>query len=231
MLLVTSGVLTLAAAAQRWWPACRLGAFDDAPCPALQDSRYNYLGPSDPWTPLGVAAELQALALLPLALVTLLLPRVLAGRRPGRLQSTAALLVSADIAAVAVVTFLSGRDGQVVTIPGPWSPGILWSFGLPLLASVPVLLSFTAPDPPRLWAAGRYAAAGCVLLASPVAQPFVAPAVFAYTSYDSTPWGEAFGGVPLIGAAVFLSLAIRRDPVPGAADGSAPATRADTLMS
>lgn len=220
-LLATSGVLTVAAATQRWWLACGIGAFDTAACLRLQDHAYDYTSPRVPWVPVGAAAELQGMALLLLAAAVLMIPGVLGGRRPGRVVTVAAAVMSAGIAVVAVATWLSGREGQVVTVPRPWLPAMLWILGLPAL--VMVLAVSAGRAPPGVWV-GRWAVVACVSAGNPFGQLFVAPLVFGYTSHDTTPWAEAVGGVFLIGASGFLWLATYHNPLRdvSSADASVP---------
>ena len=73
-LLATSGVLYLMAASQRWWPACKLGRFDEPGCVRVQNDDYGYLVPSGPWTPAGDAAQLAGIALVCLAVAVAVLP-------------------------------------------------------------------------------------------------------------------------------------------------------------
>ena len=46
-LLAGAGVLRVAAAAQRWWPACKPGDFDADACIKVQDHLYDYLALED----------------------------------------------------------------------------------------------------------------------------------------------------------------------------------------
>jgi hypothetical protein len=147
-----------------------------------------------------------------LAIAVLLLPAALTGRRPRLVLSIAAVVVSVGFAVLAAVTWLSGRAGQVVTVPGMWLPFTLWVFGLPAL--VAAAAASAGPVPVRV-GVQRWAVVVCVLASTPlVAQLFVAPMLFAYGSHDTIPWSEAVGGVFLIGASVFLGLASYRHPLP-----------------
>jgi hypothetical protein len=214
-LLAISGVLTVTASAQRWWPACRIGAFDSGGCPELQDHAYDYIAPWDPWVPIGNAAEVHGAGMLLLAAAVLLLPRVLAGHRPGRMLTLAAIVVAAGVAVMGLSTLLSGLEGEVVSLPSMWLPAILWMIGLPalLIASAARI----TPAPPRASVA-RWAVVMCLIVATvpPVTEYMVAPAIFGYMSYDTTPWAESVDGVLLIGASVFLLLTLHRTPAPDA---------------
>ena len=220
-LLALSGVLTVAASAQRWWPACPIGGFDGGDCPEMQDHAYDYVVPSDPWVPVGAAAEVHGVAMMLLAGAVMLLPRVLSGRRLGRGPAITAVVVSVCIAAMALHTLLSGLEGEAVTAPGLWVPGLVWVFGWPALMVASAACAVRAPSPVEV---GRWAVVGCLLVANPFAQVVVAPVLLGYSSYDTTPWAEAVGGVVLICAAGLLWRAAYRDASPrgGGADDSAP---------
>ena len=220
-LLAAAGVLAIAAAAQRWWSACEIGAFDTSSCLRLQDNAYNYTVPSDSWVPVGSAAELQGVAMLFLAIAVLLLPAALTGRRPRLVLSIAAVVVSVGIAVSAAVTWLSGYAGQVVTMPGMWLPVMLWWLGLPALVGASFAFASVGPVPVRV-GVQRWAVVACVLASTPpVTQLFVAPMLSFYQSHDMIPWSEAVGGMLLIGASVFLALASYRHPLPDAASADA----------
>lgn len=211
-LLALSGVLTVAASAQRWWPACAVGDFDTGDCVGLQDHAYDYVVPSDPWVPVGAAAQLHGVAMLLLAGAVLLLPGLLSGRRLGRGFVITTVVVSVGIAAMAVQTLLSGFAGQVVAVPGLWLPGLVWVFGWPALM---VASAASAEDAPPRVKVGRWAVVGCVLVGNPFAQFLIVPLLLAYASHDMTPWAEAVGGVILIGAAGLVWLTAHRDSLSG----------------
>lgn len=201
-LLAGSGVLTIVAAAQRWWPACQLGGFDTAECLRLQDHRYDFAGPSAPWTPVGAAAELQGVATLLLAVAVLFLPGLLTGRRPRPPYILAAVLVSAGFAVDALATWLSGRAGELVTLPWPWPLGLLWVIAWPALLFGSAVADTSVPL--RVWT-GRWAVVVCLLASTTfITQLLLAPMFLGYSSYDTTPWSEVVTGALLITAAVFL---------------------------
>ncbi|WP_166392045.1 hypothetical protein [Nocardioides ochotonae] len=68
LLLAVSGLLAVAGARERWWPACRPGDFDTPRCLALQDDRYDFTAMPESWVPVGQAAELAGAAYAALAL-------------------------------------------------------------------------------------------------------------------------------------------------------------------
>jgi hypothetical protein len=228
-LLTLSGVLTVAASAQRWWPACRIGAFDSGRCPERQDHAYDYSAPGDPWVQVGHAAELHGAGVLILAAAVLLLPWVLAGHRPSRNMTLTAIAVSAGVAVWGLVILISGLKGEGIWLPSMWLPALLWMIGLPVLSLVSA--ASTTPAPPRVTVA-RWAVVICLIVATMplISEYMVAPAIFSYSSYDTTPWAEAVDGSLLIGASVFLLLTLHRAPTPDTdTDHRSTATVADAL--
>jgi hypothetical protein len=230
-LLAVSGVFTVAASAQRWWPACRIGAFDSNRCPELQDHLYDYINPSDPerpvdgnaaWVPLGSAAELHGVGMLVLAVAVLLLPWVLAGRWPGWKLTIAALVVSAGVAVAALPTLLSGLEGEAVSLPHMWLPQVLLVLGIPALLIVSAMRA--TPGPRRVEMA-RWTVVLCLAVANNMMVTYLmAMVILMYGSYDTTPWTEAIGGVLLIGASIALWLSNHHSDAPhvDAAAGSTP---------
>lgn len=209
-LLVSSGILATAAAAQRWWPACVPGAFDDGGCPRLQDHAHDLVIPTAPWAPVGSAAELYGVGLVVLAAAVLVLPPVLLGRAPGRLLAVSNGLVALGILTVGVLTLLSGLSGSAVSVPGDRLAGALWVLGLPVVALAGIVECVSTERAANGW---RLGASTALLAASPIAQVIIAPVVLDYMSHDTTPWTEAFGGVALVLAGGCL-LPTRRVPAP-----------------
>ena len=70
-LLLASGAITIAASAQRWWPACKLGAFDHGDCLVLRDDAFDVVSHPGPWTPVGATIELYGVGLVLLAVALL----------------------------------------------------------------------------------------------------------------------------------------------------------------
>lgn len=197
-LLATSGALMVAAAAQRWWPACHLDHYDDPACLRLQDHRYDFVLPMHPWVPAGHAAVLAGLSLLLLGTAVAALPLLLCPRRrPAYVWLLCAVLGTSQLVA-GLSTLASGLLGQ----PGPrfWEPLVVFVWlGWPVaLTLTSILMAGHVRRPGTGWLVL------VVLLAAstPLGQVFLAPAVTGYTSYDTTPWSEAWGGVCLLLAAV-----------------------------
>lgn len=149
--------------------------------------------------------------MLLLAVTVLLLPGVLYGRRPGRVLTLAAIVVSAGVAVAALPTLLSGIEGEVVSLRSMWLPGVLYLLGLPALLIV--WAARATPAPRRVWLA-RWAVVIWLIVANNllILHLMVAPAILMYSSHDTTPWAEAVGGVLLVGASVFLWLTVHRNP-------------------
>jgi hypothetical protein len=188
-LLATSGIAYLMAAAQRWWPACRLGRFDEPACVRVQNDDYGYLVPAGPWIPAGDAAQLAGIALVCLAVAVATLPWLWPPRHVG-----VALATGVPAGAIALMGAVSGAEG--------WVPlaGILWCFGLPsvLLAAAAVRMDDAPPGTTR-W---RVAAALLLGLANPLADFFIGSAVVGYVSHDHTPWVETVSAALLLSAAL-----------------------------
>ncbi|TIC89111.1 hypothetical protein E8D34_00985 [Nocardioides sp. GY 10113] len=217
--------LTFAAAWQRWWPACPRGGFDSAACLAVQSHEYDYLVPSDPWVPIGRAAELAGASLLVLAVAAAVLPLVL---RPGPLHAGTRLLVvltalvpAAGLTLLGLVTLRAGMVGHPVApdLPvltlGYLACGVFWPAAL-------VWLAATRPRP----RAAALTTAVLVALATPIPALLVlGPLAAGYTSYDTAPWSEA-GAAPVLLAAAVAVWAVRRPrATPPPADRSLPTVR------
>ena len=203
-LLTVSGGLLVAASWQRWHEVCPWGRDDEAPrCLPRQDHRYDFLAPSEPWVPLGSAAELAGVSFVLLAAALLALPWLATPRPHGR--ALAGLVAVSALAAWAyadagVATLRSGLVGRPVEVWGGAGSLLLY-----LLAPFALCLwcSVVAVRVPLQLAAGSL-----LVLATP---PFV---VFLYGigPYDARPWYEAVpGGLTLVaGVCLLLSGAARR---------------------
>lgn len=205
--LAGSATLTYAAAWQRWWPACPRGGFDSDACMRLQSHEYDFQLPTDPWVPVGQAAELYGGALLALAVAALLLPAVLRPDRSttdgGRWRVFATLVAvvpAASLALLGVYTLRSGQAGELVSMPGTVLVFVVWCLAWPACLTV---LAAAAPG-----VRPRRALPVAVLLgfATPIPAALLFGPVFAgYVSYDTAPWSEA-ASVPLLLAAAVAVL-------------------------
>jgi hypothetical protein len=206
MLLAASGLLMVAAAAERWLPSCGLGSFDIEACLRMQSHAYAFGTPREPWVAVGQALELHGFGLLLLAAAVVLLPTVLTGRRPGGLISAAAWVVAVGVAAVGTTTWLSGMAAAVVTVPGLWVGAVLWLVGLPALV---ICVAATASPARGGVEAGRWAVVALVLASHPVVDLVLTPLLVGYVSHDVTPWTGAMSGLLLVAAGVAVWLLAR----------------------
>lgn len=214
MLLIASGALMYAASWQRWAGACAWGRTESAPCLSRQAHLYDFIAPTTPWQPAGLAAELAGVSLLVAALALALLPWALTGRRPGRVATV--VLTGAVLAQVLVglATLVSGLSGEVVR---------------PLVAALAVYLWILWP--PALlvrfaFSASGWARATCVVLL--LATPLVAALTYSQGSYDSRPWWEAISGALAAVGGVCLLVAAVRDRQPEHQDDEAHQDDPDT---
>ncbi len=194
--IALAGALSVAAAAQRWWPACKRGDFDAVACLKLQDHLYDYVAPTDPWVPLGGAAQLAGVAMVLLAVGVTLLPWLWLPRRP-----LACLAVAVPGLAVLLVGGLTWNAGiSHVAAAGEVVPPILvWSFGLPLALG---MAAATSRDDHTAQRTTRWRVVITVLVAmsTPLAEVILTPMLLGYLSHDSTPWTGAVTGVLLVAA-------------------------------
>lgn len=197
VLLGASGALMFAASWQRWAGACRwvdvTANVESALCTSRQDHLYDFVLPTDPWEPVGDAAQLAGWSLLVLAPAFVLLPWALTGRRPG-IVSTAALVGAVmALGAVGVATLRSGLAGSVV----PTNIDVLALYAW-LLLPLGLLVRFSV-------AARGWPLAATVLLF--LATPLVATFTYAVGPYDAQPWWEGTSGVLTATAGLCLLVA------------------------
>lgn len=218
LLLAASGALMVAAAAQRWWPACHLGHYDTPACLRVQDHRYDFVLPMDPWVQAGHAAVLAALSLILLGAAVAALPLLMRSRgRPAYLWLPCAVLGVSQLLA-GVSTLGSGLFGRPDDALWTAFVGFVW-LGWPVALTLTSIL---------MTGHVRHPGTGWLLLvvlltaSTPLGQVFVAPALTGYLSYDMTPWSEGWGGACLLLAALAVWPAAyhrRRSPTPVVASG------------
>jgi hypothetical protein len=205
-LLAGSGLASLAAARERWWPACPAGDFDAPACLRVQDHSHDYLVPAEPWTAVGHAAELHSVALVLLAVAVGVLPWLWL-RHPVALVQVPTLVVSVALLLVAVCVFLSAWTERAVALPGLGVAVVVWALGWPAYLVLAALVPHSGG-----WHAGsgrRLVFLALLLASTPLASLVVAPAVTGYVSHDTTPWTEGVSGAFLLAAAVALWPATR----------------------
>lgn len=208
-LLAGAGVLWVAAAAQRWWPACKPGDFDADACIKVQDHLYDYLAPVDPWTPVGNAAQVAGVALALLAVGVALLPWLWVPRRPA--VCLAVTVPALAVLLVGVRTWGAGLSGEAMALSGVRPAFLVWIVGLPIAMSVAAATAGDDHTPPWLtrW---RVLVAFLIIMSTPLAEALLTPILIRYMSHDSTPWTEAVTGVFLVAAAAAVWPATR--PLP-----------------
>ncbi|WP_146084445.1 hypothetical protein [Rathayibacter sp. AY1C1] len=197
-LMLASAGLQQLAAVQRWAVAGPILGEQ-----AIEDHRYDYSWPSDPWENVGSAAQLLGIGHLLVALA------VLAAVGPGRRRPVAVLriVVAAAFGCLGLHAVLSGILGAP-TILQAMLPAVLLGLAAPAgLLVLAVLVARTSP----LRAASFVLLIGSTLPGYLVATFAIAPALVDYQSYDTTPWTESVvaASVALAGAALLLEALIR----------------------
>jgi len=196
--LMASGGLLYAASWQRWAGACPWGGDRESQgCYTRMDHLYDFLPPSEPWMPVGVAAQLAGASMLVLAVALLPLAWALTGRRPGPGSAVALFATELAVVAVGLAALRSGLSGDVVRPVASDVTMVLWALVPPFLFGRLAVLS-------RGWAR---AAAVLLVLASPLVASFT----YAIGPFDAQPWWEAISSLLAGGAgACVLVEAVRR---------------------
>ncbi|MGN0063806.1 MAG: hypothetical protein ACI379_06155 [Nocardioides sp.] len=193
LLLGLSGSLMIAASAQRWAAPCPWGEPTSTPqCELRQDHRYDFLLPSDPWQPLGGAAQLAGWSLLVLAVAYLVLPWTLLRGGAGRLATAAGIVLAAATTDVGAATLRSGLAGSPVDPVSGIAAVWIWALVAPaflILLALPSALPDGTLDTRRPRGLARAA-----LVPLALATPIVAAFTYAVGSYDARPWWEAYNG-------------------------------------
>ena len=194
--IALAGALSVAAAAQRWWPACKRGDFDAVGCLRVQDHLYDYVAPTAPWAPVGSAAQLAGVAMVLLAVGVTSLPWLWLPRRP--LVCLAVAVPALAVLLIGGLTWNAGISHETVAA-GVVPPILVWSFGLPLALGMAAATSCDAHTSQRTtrW---RVVVAVLIAMSTPLAEVMFAPMLLGYMSHDSTPWAGAVTGVLLVAA-------------------------------
>lgn len=202
--LVTAGVLSIRGAFERWWPACAIGDYDSDGCMPLQDHKFDYLVPMDPWAPVGDAHQWQGAALLVLACGVICLLPSLGRRTPARLAlQMGVVIVAGAIAVVGLTTLVATASGiatpSAVRTVAFWLWGGVGVFVFAGVALIDSVLINRMPPPAEF----RRTPWVLLSLATPVIfLVFVGPVLTMYGSHDTAPWTEATFGWLLIAAGV-----------------------------
>lgn len=193
-----AGALTVAPAWIRWHDTCGPG-LDTEACVIVQDHRFDYLLPSEPWEPIGATPLLIGLAHVLLAVGLTLLFAV--DRSPAWARLLQAVLVG-SVLGVAIVTLASAALGHPI--------GCEW-VGIPLLLSpliVATLLVEQLAQDVADWVMPGWAWCGwaiVVVLANPLLQ-FVLTTILlgGYESYDTPPWDGLLSGAGFVVAGLIV---------------------------
>lgn len=207
LLLAGSGAASLAAARERWWPACPWGEFDARACLRVQAHVYD--------TPTADAVVLQTVSLVLMALAIACLPLLWSKRPVAVIALTTGALTLAFIG-VAVAAYVAELLPWSVTVPGSNVASVVVAFGWPLYLIAATAVVLIGPTT-GVWHPGtgsRLVFLLLLLASTPLAQALVAPMVLGYSSYDTVPWSDGISGALLLGAAlvVWPAAAPRRTP-------------------
>lgn len=202
-MFVLAGWMSIMAARLRWGPVCSAG-FDNEPCVLIQDHRYDYTLPTEPWDPIPGASELAGASEI---LVGLALALVCAAVRAAVWARLLQAVLVLSVLLVGVATLLSGRAGVPVepaTSVATWVAP-LWMVAVPMALMVMVTQFSPGPVTERLMPASAWAlGAGLLVLATPLPEYLVLSVVLGYTSHDTIPWTGAASGVMVVLAGVVL---------------------------
>ena len=212
-MLLLAGGLWAAAAAERWWPACRPGELTSTACGLVQDHRFDYVVPSAPWEPIGRTAEYAGAGYLALALAF----AALAWGRPRRFALPLAATVALATATVGVTTLLSGLQDRPVA-PSFGGLGLLvWALAGPFVV-VALCTTPTRAGRRARGAVGGLLTGTALALATPIPGYLLAPTFLG--SYDTPAWG---GGVEVVALALAAAgaawTAVRSAPGQGDREG------------
>ena len=212
-LLLLSAILQGVASTQRWVDGIAAGNRTDWP---IEDHRFDYTYPSDPWEPIGAAAQLSGLGMVLLGAGIIVLAVAV---RPTSTAGRVVTLVACVAAALPFVLF--GAHGALSGLSGTPSP-LVWAvtgtamivamvaqiIGLATLAIVSAIRSITLS-----------VATAILIAVTPVgylaASFLVAPVIAGYQSFDTTPWTETVLAAWTAAAALFVvigALVLNRRP-------------------
>lgn len=205
--LLLSAVLQVVASLERWVVA-RGG--DESTDMSIEDHRFDYIVPAEPWENVGAAAQWFGAGSLALAAGVVLLG--LAGSRSA-VRIALVVLAAGPFALAGIHAFASGLLGipsaLVVVVSS------LLSLGVQVIAVV--ALGVHTMRESRLRGLALVLVAGSTIAGLLVATFVIAPMIAGYQSYDTTPWSETvvavWTAVPGIVAVAAAVAAARRRPV------------------
>lgn len=220
LLLAASSVIQFWASFERWIVAWNSWDRDSA---WVEDHRFDYIAPSDPWEPIGDTALLFGIGYLLMVPAILALP--LAARRLRWLGIVAAIVAAAPFVYVGVHSAWSGRLG----VPSPMADGDGMGFmtrlataGLVALIVLAIVLARTS----RGWMTVALLIIPTTLWGYLVGSLTIAP-LFWEVSYDTTRWSETVVAAWTAAAAIVTVVATvppqrPREPAEVSAAAAAP---------
>ncbi|WP_395726305.1 hypothetical protein [Nakamurella sp.] len=202
---MAAGALLIAASWSRWGVPC-WPDLDSPACLTVQDHRFDYLLPTEPWTPLGRTAHLAGVAYLMLAVGMALV--FAAARSAGWARGLQALLVGSALG-IGLVTLASARAGEPIGFEWVILP---WLLSPLLVATILVDIVSLSDDRAVLSDRAWCAWAGMLILAHPFLGLVLTMIAVDYNPHDTTPWDGMLGGGAFVGAGliVLTGLATRR---------------------
>ncbi|WP_104133959.1 hypothetical protein [Cryobacterium sp. Y62] len=196
-LFLGSALLQLVASLERW--GVLMGSSTSADT-SIEDHRFDYSYPADPWENLGSTAQFFGLSLLLVALGILAMARVAGNSRVKRMLS---LITAASFGVAglhALVSGLLGVPSPLQFLPVQVSLNLVGVVGLIILAACWLNTS-------------RAASASCLLLLGVTLPGYllvtfqIAPAIVGYQSHDTTPFTETIVAVSTAAAGVAMLVA------------------------
>ncbi len=197
LLLAASGIASLAAARERWWPACPWGDLDTSACLRMQGHAYD--------NPTAHGAVLQTLALVLMALAISCLP-LLWSRRPVAVIALATGALTLAFVVVAIATYVSALVDWSIRVPGSGVAAVIVALGWPLYLIMAMAVALAGPYT-GIWHPGtgwRLSFLLLLLASTPLAQVVVVPMVMGYPSYDTSPWTDGISAALLLCAALVV---------------------------
>jgi len=206
-LVLLSAALQALASLERWVTGVRDWTRTDH---LIEDHRFDYLYPADPWEPIGAAAEVSGLGLILLGVGVGLLAHAGTAGRP-RTAPWVAPLAAIPFVLLGVHAVASGLIGA----PSFLAWLVEWGFLPLMIVSVGglVWLVLLALRRTPLWSLAALLLIGVTPLGYLVSAFGIAPYVAGYQSYDTTPWTETILAAWTAAAGLFITLgaAVHRD--------------------
>lgn len=212
-LFVASAALQIIASFDKW---IEFGG-SRGPDPVwVEDHRFDYFFPGDPWESIGTTAQMfgtglliQAAGLMALAVGVMLLPRPESGRlasRPANItEIVLALLVAATYVTLGAHAYVSGATGAPSSLQG--SPVIVWVLMLVGFGGL-VALAVRWRTRSRAAMAASLFLLGTTFVGYLVCTYMIAPVVAGGASHDTARWTETVVGATTAAAAIAVIVAV-----------------------